>query len=95
MIPVIFLAERQRAAAQTPQAQAQATTDAAKEAAAVLGFSSAFAAYGAFFIPKAFGTSLSLTGGPQAALFGFLAFYLSCIALTWFCYSRKNSGMPC
>ncbi|GFO57543.1 nitrite extrusion protein [Geomonas sp. Red276] len=96
MIPVIFLTERQRAAAgKGSQAEAQATTEAAKEAAAVLGFSSAFAAYGAFFIPKAFGTSIAATGGPEAALYGFLGFYLSCLALTWFCYSRKNSGMPC
>jgi MFS transporter, NNP family, nitrate/nitrite transporter len=96
MIPVIFLTERQRAAAgKGAQAETQAVSDAAKEAAAVLGFSSAFAAYGAFFIPKAFGSSITLTGGPEAALYGFLAFYLSCIALTWFCYSRSNSGMSC
>ena len=96
MIPVIFLTERQAAAAgKGEEAQKQALIDAGKEGAAVLGFSSAFAAYGAFFIPKAFGSSISLTGGPRAALYGFLAFYLSCIALTWFCYSRKNSSMPC
>jgi MFS transporter, NNP family, nitrate/nitrite transporter len=96
MIPVIFLTERQRAAAGKGEvAEKQAVGEAAKEAAAVLGFSSAFAAYGAFFIPKAFGSSITLTGGPQAALYGFLGFYLSCIALTWYCYSRKNSSMPC
>ncbi|HJV65413.1 MAG TPA: NarK family nitrate/nitrite MFS transporter, partial [Geomonas sp.] len=65
MIPVIFLTDRQRAAAgKGPQAEGQASAEAAKEAAAVLGFSSAFAAYGAFFIPKAFGSSIALTGGP-------------------------------
>ncbi len=96
MIPVIFLTERQRAAAGRGEAaEKQAIAEAGKEGAAVLGFSSAFAAYGAFFIPKAFGTSISLTGGPQAALYGFIIFYLSCILLTWICYSRKNSGMPC
>jgi MFS transporter, NNP family, nitrate/nitrite transporter len=96
MIPVIFLTERQRAAAGRGEAaEKQAVAEASKEGAAVLGFSSAFAAYGAFFIPKAFGSSITLTGGPEAALYGFLAFYLSCIALTWFCYSRKNSPMPC
>lgn len=96
MIPVIFLTERQReAAGKGAQAESQAVSDAAKEAAAVLGFSSAFAAYGAFFIPKAFGTSMALTGGPQAALYGFIGFYVTCIAATWFFYSRRNSGMPC
>lgn len=69
--------------------------DAAKEAAAVLGFSSASAAYGAFFVPKASGSSISLTGGPNAALYGFVAFYMSCIIVTWWYYCRKNAPMPC
>jgi len=32
----------------------------------VLGFTSAVAAYGAFFIPKSYGTSIDLTGGAEA-----------------------------
>lgn len=96
MIPVIFLTERQRAAAGKGRAaELQAINDANKEAAAVLGFSSAIGAYGAFFIPKSYGTSIALTGGPEAALWCFIAFYVSCIALTWWCYSRKNAAMPC
>ena len=96
MIPVIFMTERQRAAAgQGPAAQEQAVKDANKEAAAVLGFSSAIGAYGGFFIPKSYGTSISLTGGPEAALYVFIAFYLSCIVTTWWFYSRKNAAMPC
>ena len=96
MIPVIFLTERQRDASGKGEAAAeQAIKDAAKEAAAVLGFTSAFAAYGAFFIPKSFGSSIAATGGPQAALYGFMIFYLSCIIMTWWYYSRKNAEMPC
>lgn len=96
MIPVIFLTERQRAAAgRGAEAEAQAVKDANKEAAAVLGFSSAFAAYGAFFIPKSYGTSIAMTGGPEAALYVFIVFYASCIAMTWWYYSRKNAEMPC
>jgi MFS transporter, NNP family, nitrate/nitrite transporter len=96
MIPVIFLTERQCAAAgKGAPAQAQAITEANKEAAAVLGFSSAVAAYGAFFIPKSYGTSIALTGGPEAALWCFVAFYVTCIAITWWCYSRKGADMPC
>ena len=41
-----------------------------KESAAIIGFTSAVAAYGAFFIPKAYGTSIALTGGPSVALWG-------------------------
>ena len=96
MIPVIFLTERQReAAGKGPAAQEQAVKDANKEAAAVLGFSSAIGAYGGFFIPKSYGTSIAMTGGPEAALYGFIAFYVTCIAMTWWYYSRKNAPMPC
>lgn len=96
MIPVIFLTERQRAASNQSEAtMAQARRDAAKEAAAVLGFSSAIAAYGAFFIPKSYGTAINLTGNPDAALYGFIVFYLSCMAMTWWYYARKNAEMPC
>lgn len=96
MIPVIFLTARQRdAEGKGPAAQQQAIVDANKEGAAVLGFTSAVAAYGAFFIPKSYGTSIALTGSPVAALLCFIGFYVSCIILTWWWYARKNANMPC
>lgn len=96
MIPIIFMTHhRCEAAEYSPDERTQALQAAGKESAAVLGFSSAFAAYGAFFIPKGFGTSITLTGGPEAALYGFVIFYLSCILMTWWFYSRRNAEMPC
>jgi NNP family nitrate/nitrite transporter-like MFS transporter len=95
MIPIIFLTERTRAAGNDPAAKEQATRDGNKEAAAVLGFSGAIGAYGGFFIPKSYGTSISMTGGPEAALYVFIVFYLTCIALTWWFYARRNAQMPC
>lgn len=95
MIPVIFLTERQRAAGNTQEDKDQAIRDANKEAAAVLGFSSAVGAYGGFFIPKGYGTSIAATGGPEAALYTFIAFYITCTLITWWYYSRKNAPMPC
>ena len=95
MIPVIFLAERQRAAEPLPAAQAQATRQGNQEAAAVLGFASAIGAYGGFFIPKSYGTSIALTGGAELALYSFVLFYVTCIALTWWYYSRRHAPMPC
>jgi NNP family nitrate/nitrite transporter-like MFS transporter len=96
MIPVIFLTERQRAAAGKGAAsQEQAIKDANKEAAAVLGFSGAIGAYGGFFIPKSYGTSIAMTGGPEAALYLFIVFYLTCIAITWWYYARRDAEMPC
>jgi NNP family nitrate/nitrite transporter-like MFS transporter len=65
------------------------------EAAAVLGFTSAVGAYGGFFIPKSFGTAIAKTGGPEPALIGFVVFYVTCMAITWWYYSRKNAEVPC
>jgi NNP family nitrate/nitrite transporter-like MFS transporter len=96
MIPIIFLTERTLAAqGQGDAALVQAQRDANKEAAAVLGFSSAIGAYGGFFIPKSYGTSIAMTGGPEGALYLFIVFYVTCIAITWWYYSRKNAPMPC
>lgn len=96
MIPVIFRTLHERSSiGKTPAIKAQALKDAGKEAAAVLGFSSAVAAYGAFFIPKSFGTSMALTGGPQMALYVFIGYYVSCILVTWWWYSRKGAEIPC
>jgi MFS transporter, NNP family, nitrate/nitrite transporter len=96
MIPVIFLAQRQRAASgQGAAAERQAVVDANREAAAVLGFTSAIGAYGAFFIPSSYGASIALTGEPAGALWVFIAFYLTCIALTWWYYARRNAEAPC
>ena len=74
-------------AAEPNLAEPQRRIQAERESAAVIGFTSAIAAYGAFYIPKAYGSSIQLTGGPGAALWGFLLFYLSCAALTWYFYS--------
>ena len=96
MIPVIFMTERQReAAGKGPAAAEKAIKDGNREAAAVLGFSAAMAAYGGFFIPKSYGTSIAMTGGPEGALYAFIAFYAICIAVTWWYYARRNAPMPC
>lgn len=60
------------------------------EAAAIIGFSSAIGAYGGFFIPKAYGTSIAMTGQVNGALWAFFTFYLTCIAITWAVYTRKG-----
>ncbi len=88
MIPAIMSKEMGRL---MPQASAEERRlQAEKESAAITGFTSAIAAFGAFFIPKGYGTSIALTGGPEAALWVFLAFYVSCLLLTWAVYTRKG-----
>lgn len=95
MIPVIFLTQHERMAQGRPISREQVLLQANKESAAVLGFSGAMGAYGGFFIPKSYGTSIALTGSPLAALYVFIVFYVMCLAVTWWFYSRKNAEMPC
>ena len=93
MIPVIFRKEVPRLMPQL--SEAEQTRQAEKESAATIGFTSAIAAYGAFFIPKAYGTSIDLTGTPDLALIGFIAFYVVCVAMTWWFYVRPNAEIRC
>ncbi|MGE5517912.1 MAG: NarK family nitrate/nitrite MFS transporter [Bacteroidota bacterium] len=95
MIPQIFLTLKEREAKGRKLQPIEVTGEAATEAAAVLGFSSAVAAYGAFFIPRSFGTSISMTGSAEAALYLFLAFYVTCVFATWWWYTRKNAEIKC
>lgn len=88
MIPAIMRKEMGRL---MPQATAEERRlQAEKESAAITGFTSAIAAFGAFFIPKGYGTSIMLTGGPEAALWSFLVFYVTCLVITWAVYTRKG-----
>ena len=96
MIPVMFLTFHERRAQGLGTAEtAKARRDAAKESAAVIGFSSALAAYGAFFIPRAYGISMKATHTPAWAFVGFIAVYVSCILMTWWFYARRRAEMPC
>jgi MFS transporter, NNP family, nitrate/nitrite transporter len=90
MIPSIFREEKLRQAA-GESGRALALKAAGLESASALGFISAIGAVGGFLIPTGFGKSIAMTGGPQLALAIFLAFYVTCIALTWWYYLRKSS----
>ncbi len=65
-----------------------------EQAGPVLGWTSAIAAYGAFLIPKIFGEQIK-NGTPQYALYGFAAYYMSCLVVNWWFYARKNAEIPC
>lgn len=95
MIPVIFRGEWAKRLQRGEVSEDAANKNASIESAAVIGFSAALGAYGGFFIPKAFGTSLALTGNAEAALYLFIAYYLSCIAVTWWWYARRGASNPC
>lgn len=97
MIPVIFRTQHERSlsADANEEQRAASIRSAGIEAAAVIGFSSAIGAYGGFFIPKGFGSSIAITGGPEIALYAFIVFYMSCLAITWWWYYRKGAEYPC
>ncbi|MEO1840148.1 MAG: NarK family nitrate/nitrite MFS transporter, partial [Pseudomonadota bacterium] len=88
MIPVIMGREIRRLLPEL--SEENRTRQVEKESAAIIGFTSAIAAYGAFFIPKAYGTSISISGSPEAALWGFLVFYVICVYVTWHFYTRRG-----
>jgi MFS transporter, NNP family, nitrate/nitrite transporter len=91
MIPSIFREEKRREAKGSGETgRALAVKAAAIEAAAALGFIGAVGACGGYLIPRGFGASIAATGGPHLALEVFLAFYVTCIGLTWWYYLRKS-----
>ncbi len=88
MIPAIMGREIPRL---MPELDAAASRkQAERESAAIIAFTSAIAAYGAFFIPKLYGTSIAMTGAPNGALWAFLGFYVLCLIVTWVFYTRPG-----
>jgi NNP family nitrate/nitrite transporter-like MFS transporter len=95
MIPSIFREEKLRTAKDPGDAgRALAVKAASIESAAALGFIGAIGACGGYLIPRSFGASIAATGGPHLAFEGFLAFYATCVAVTWWHYLRKGSLSP-
>jgi MFS transporter, NNP family, nitrate/nitrite transporter len=91
MIPSIFREEKlSTAKGQGELERARALKAASIEGAAALGFIGAVGACGGYLIPRGFGASIAATGGPHLALAVFLAFYVTCVWLTWWYYLRRS-----
>lgn len=90
MIAVIFRQMTIDSVKQRGGSDEQAQREAVTDTAAALGFISAIGAVGGFFIPKAFGTSLAMTGSPVGAMKVFLIFYVVCVLVTWLVYGRRR-----
>ncbi|POF27744.1 nitrate/nitrite transporter [Roseibium marinum] len=88
MIPAIMGREVPRLMPELDAAESRRQAE--RESAAIIAFTSAIAAYGAFFIPQAYGTSIAMTGSAVGALWGFLVFYAICLVLTWVYYTRPG-----
>ncbi len=88
MIPVIMRTDMQRLAPDLDLVSRNRQAE--RESAAIIAFTSAIGGYGGFFIPKAYGSSIAMTGSPILALWLFLGFYVICLAVTWVVYTRKG-----
>ena len=88
MIPVIMGREVPRLMPQL--SGADRARQIAMESGGIVAFTSAIGAYGGFFIPKAYGSSIAMTGSPIGALWLFLIFYVLCLGITWVVYTRPG-----
>ena len=96
IVPSVFRILHERAAEGKDEASQQAARAAgAVEASVALGFTSALAALGLFFIPAFVATSIQTTGSAHFAISVFSVFYLSCILATWWWYKRKDAEVRC
>ena len=95
MIPSIFREEKLREAKGSGEADRALAVNAARiESGAALGFIGAIGACGGYLIPRGFGASIAMTGGPHLALEIYLGFYATCLALTWWFYLHKGFRSP-
>ncbi len=96
IVPAVFRKLHERAAEGQGEAARQAAIAAgAVEASVALGFTSAIAALGLFFIPAFVATSIQATGSPHLAIGVFSVFYLSCVLATWWWYKRDGAEAKC
>lgn len=66
-----------------------------RQAAGVIGFTAAVAAFGPFLFGMLFGAAINLTGSPDGVFYGLGVFFLFNTVLNWSLYSRKNAPHPC
>ncbi len=60
-----------------------------EQAGPALGWTSAVAGYGAFYIPQVFGEQIK-AATPEYAMVGFAVFYAVCAVVNWWFYLRKS-----
>ncbi len=66
-----------------------------RQAAGVLGWTGAVAAYGPFIFASLIGKSITNMGSAKPFFWGAAAFYLLATAINWWYYTRKGCEKPC
>jgi NNP family nitrate/nitrite transporter-like MFS transporter len=91
MIPATFSAKAARAVA-AGQDRDAAEQQARRLATAAIGVAAGIGAFGGVLVNVAFRQSFLATGTGNGAYYGFIAFYLAAMALTWAVYLRPGTG---
>jgi NNP family nitrate/nitrite transporter-like MFS transporter len=96
VVPTVFRRLHEGWAAGQPEAARDASISAGEiEASVALGFTASVAALGLFFIPALVAVSIESTGTPRLALVVFIAFYVTCLFVTWWWYRRRGAEIRC
>jgi NNP family nitrate/nitrite transporter-like MFS transporter len=96
VVPTVFRRLNGGSAAGQPEAAREAAISAGEiEASVALGFTASVAALGLFFIPALIAVSIESTGTPRLALVVFIAFYVTCLFVTWWWYRRRGAEIRC
>jgi NNP family nitrate/nitrite transporter-like MFS transporter len=66
-----------------------------RQAAGIIGWTSAVAAYGPFAAGMLMGLSVAWFGTPSAFFYWAVIFYAVCIGINWWYYARKGAEAPC
>jgi NNP family nitrate/nitrite transporter-like MFS transporter len=96
VVPTVFRKLHEGWTAGQPETERDAAISAGEiEASVALGFTASVAALGLFFIPALVAVSIENTGTPRLALFIFIAFYVTCLFVTWWWYRRRGAEVRC
>ncbi|MGH8881121.1 MAG: MFS transporter, partial [Stackebrandtia sp.] len=95
MIPLIWKTQAMTVGATGSRERAAADAKATKESSAVIGIAGAIGALGGFLIPITFGSPWvdDPVEAVKSAFVVFTAFYVACLAVTWYVYRRPAAEM--
>ncbi|HEY8523539.1 MAG TPA: nitrate/nitrite transporter [Acidimicrobiales bacterium] len=89
MIPAIFAAKARAATAAGADPDAEAAK-ARRLSGALIGIAGAVGAFGGVLVNVALRQSFLSSGTGDGAYIGFIAFYVACLAVTWYVYRRPS-----
>lgn len=95
LAPKVFMLAALRDGPARGETEAETYARGGRNGALAMNVSSIGAAFGGFFIPKSFGSSLAWFDSFVPAFVLFFLFYLLSTALAWRCYGRRGAALHC